>query len=144
MMPPLRLELAIRTSSFRRANSRPMKLWPGVASRCRWRTHHRVRTDPNDEAGERAGFPYQSPVLRRTDSSPAWPYRGVGPAHGAERWRRGRWSGHKEASMSAHLGWHDDLVVRYVHSLGRASVWVPALVALLLVLSCPTRVVGQG
>ena len=45
--------------------------------------------------------------------------------------------------MSTHPGWHDDGVARYVHSLGRASVWVPALVALLLVLSCPTRVVGQ-
>ena len=32
--------------------------------------------------------------------------------------------------MSVHLGWHDDLVVRHIHSLGRAAVWGPAAAAL--------------
>ena len=46
--------------------------------------------------------------------------------------------------MSVHLGWHDDLVVRYAHSLGRAAVWGPAAAALILVLSCPSRATGQS
>src|SRR5215207_9218292 len=59
---------------------------------------------------------------------------GLGPATGS----------YWEAAMSAQLGWHDELVVRYVHSLGRPMVWVPALMALLLMLTCPSRAVGQG
>lgn len=46
--------------------------------------------------------------------------------------------------MTMHLGWHDDHVVRYVHSLGRAAIWGPAVAALILVLSCPSRAVGQA
>lgn len=46
--------------------------------------------------------------------------------------------------MSVHLGWHDDLVVRYAHSLGRAAVWGPVVTALILVLSCPSRAIGQA
>jgi hypothetical protein len=46
--------------------------------------------------------------------------------------------------MSVHLGWHDDLVLRHAHSLGRPAFWGPAALALLLVLSCPSRAFGQG
>ena len=46
--------------------------------------------------------------------------------------------------MSVHLGWHDDLVVRHIHSLGRAAVWGPAAAALSLVRACPSRAGGQG
>ena len=45
--------------------------------------------------------------------------------------------------MSVHLGSHDDLVLRQVHALGRAAVWGPVAMALILVLSCPSRAIGQ-
>lgn len=45
--------------------------------------------------------------------------------------------------MSAQLGWHDDLVLRYAQLLGRVAVWAPVALALALLLTCPSRTAGQ-